>query len=88
VPALNTIPGISCVEPGGAFYAFPNVSQLPLDADTIAERLLVEAGVALLAGSAFGIHATDHLRVSYASSLENLEQAVERIRAFASSLDV
>lgn len=87
VPALNSIPGISCIEPGGAFYAFPNVSQLPLDADTVAERLLVEAGVALLAGSAFGIHATDHLRVSYASSLSNLEQAVERIRAFVASLD-
>ncbi len=87
VPALNTIPGISCIEPGGAFYAFPNVSQLPLDADTAAERLLVEAGVALLAGSAFGIHATDHLRVSYASSLENLERAVERIREFVASLD-
>ena len=87
VPALNSIPGISCIEPGGAFYAFPNVSQLPLDADTLAERLLVEAGVALLAGSAFGVHATDHLRVSYASSLEKLEQAVERIRAFVGALD-
>jgi aspartate aminotransferase len=87
VPALNSIPGISCIEPGGAFYAFPNVSQLPLDADTLAERLLVEAGVALLAGSAFGVHAADHLRVSYASSLEKLEQAVERIRAFVGALD-
>jgi aspartate/methionine/tyrosine aminotransferase len=86
VPALNTIPGITCIEPGGAFYAFPNVSRLPLGADAVAERLLVEAGVALLAGSAFGIHATDHLRVSYASSLENLEHAVERIRAFVASL--
>lgn len=87
VPALNTIPGISCIESGGAFYAFPNVSKLALAADTLAERLLVEAGVALLAGSAFGIHATDHLRVSYASSLENLERAVERIRGFVASLD-
>ena len=87
VPALNSIPGISCIEPGGAFYAFPNVSQLPVDADTLAERLLVEAGVALLAGSAFGAHAADHLRVSYASSLENLERAVERIRAFVATLD-
>ena len=87
VPALNSIPGVSCIEPGGAFYAFPNVAGLPLDADTVAERLLVEAGVALLAGSAFGIHATDHLRVSYASTLENLERAVERIRGFVASLD-
>ncbi len=87
VPALNTISGISCVEPGGAFYAFPNVSELPVDADTLAERLLVEAGVAVLSGSAFGIHATDHLRISYASSLENLERAVERVRVLVSSLD-
>ena len=69
VPALNAIPGISCVEPGGAFYAFPNVSALPSTADEIAERLLDEAGVAVLAGSAFGARATDHLRISYASSL-------------------
>ncbi len=87
VPALNTISGISCVEPGGAFYAFPNVSELPIDADALAERLLVDAGVAVLSGSAFGIHATDHLRISYASSLENLEHAVERIRTLVASLD-
>ncbi len=86
VPALNTIPGISCIEPGGAFYAFPNVSELPIDADLLAARLLDEAGVALLAGSAFGRHAADHLRISYASSLESLEQAVGRIAAFAAAL--
>ena len=86
VPALNEIPGVSCIEPGGAFYAFPNVSQLPIGADALAARLLAETGVALLAGSAFGIHATDHLRVSYASSIENLEQAVDRITAFVASL--
>jgi aspartate aminotransferase len=86
VPALNRITGISCVEPGGAFYAFPNVSKLPIDADVLAERLLEEAGVAVLAGSAFGAHAVDHLRISYASSLENLEQAVDRIDTFVSAL--
>ena len=86
VPALNAIPGISCVQPGGAFYAFPNVSALPATADEIAERLLDEAGVAVLAGSAFGSHATDHLRISYASSLENLELAVARIGGFVSRL--
>ncbi len=87
IPALNTISGISCVEPGGAFYAFPNVSELSVDADRLAERLLVEAGVAVLSGSAFGIHATDHLRISYASSLVNLEHAVERIRVLVECLD-
>ncbi len=86
VPALNKIPGVSCVEPGGAFYAFPNVSGLPIDADVLADRLLVEAGVALLAGSAFGIHATDHLRISYAASLETLEQAIGRIETFVTAL--
>jgi aspartate aminotransferase len=86
VPALNEIPGISCVEPGGAFYAFPNVSGLPIDADEVADRLLGEAGVALLAGSAFGRHATDHLRLSYAASLETLEQAISRIETFVKAL--
>jgi aspartate aminotransferase len=86
VPALNAIPGVSCIEPGGAFYAFPNVSGVPIRADELAERLLDEAGVAVLSGSAFGTHAADHLRISYASSLENLEQAVNRIDAFVSAL--
>jgi aspartate aminotransferase len=86
VPALDAIPGVSCIEPGGAFYAFPNVSELPVSADELAERLLAEAGVALLAGSAFGVHAADHLRVSYASSLESLEEAVDRIGAFVAGL--
>jgi aspartate aminotransferase len=86
VPALDGIPGISCIEPGGAFYAFPNVSELPIGADDLARRLLDDAGVALLSGSAFGIHATDHLRVSYAASLESLERAVERIAGFVARL--
>jgi aspartate/methionine/tyrosine aminotransferase len=86
IPALNSIPGVRCVQPGGAFYAFPNVSALPLSADELADRLLDEAGVAVLAGSAFGRHCTDHLRISYASSLENLEQAVGRIRTFVGTL--
>jgi aspartate aminotransferase len=86
VPALDAIPGIRCVEPGGAFYAFPNVSELPLGADELADRLLDEAGVALLSGSSFGAHGAGHLRISYASSLPSLEQAVERISAFVATL--
>jgi len=86
VPALDALPGFRCIEPGGAFYAFPNVSALPLTADELADRLLGEAGVAVLAGSAFGGHGAEHLRLSYASSLDNLEQAVERIRAFVAEL--
>jgi len=86
VPALNAIPGVSCVEPLGAFYAFPNIGSLPLSADEFADRLLGEAGVALLSGSAFGSHAPGHVRISYAASLESLERAVERIAGFVASL--
>ena len=73
-PALNTIPAFAASSRGGAFYAFPNVAALPLGADELADRLLDEAGVAVLAGSAFGRHGVGHLRISYATSLENLER--------------
>ncbi len=86
IPALNAIPGLRCVEPGGAFYAFPNVAEVGLDAEILATRLLEEAGVAVLAGSAFGQHAPDNLRLSYAASVEQLEEAVGRITAFVSAL--
>ncbi|MBM3677290.1 MAG: pyridoxal phosphate-dependent aminotransferase [Actinobacteria bacterium] len=86
VEAFNGIEGVSCVLPDGAFYAFPNVGALGVPADEIAHRLLEEAGVALLAGTAFGEVATDNLRVSYASSMENLERAIERIAVFVRTL--
>ena len=86
VPALNALPGVSCVEPRGAFYVFPNVGGLPISADDLADRLLTEAGVAVLAGSAFGRHGADHLRLSYAASLEDLQEAVERIARFLTIL--
>jgi aspartate/methionine/tyrosine aminotransferase len=86
VPALNALPGVTCVEPEGAFYAFPNVSGLPLAADAFADALLDRAGVALLAGSAFGRHAADNLRISYATSLGLLEAAVGRIAALIDEL--
>jgi aspartate/methionine/tyrosine aminotransferase len=86
VQGLNGLPGVSCRVPRGAFYAFPNVSEVPLDADALADRLLQEAGVAVLAGSAFGRHGTDHLRISYANSRENLALALERMRDFLGQL--
>jgi aspartate/methionine/tyrosine aminotransferase len=86
VERLNETPGIRCRPPAGAFYAFPNVSALPLSADEFASRLLEEAGVALLAGSAFGQIGRDHLRVSYANSQEALDQALDRITAFVDTL--
>lgn len=76
VTGLNALPGVSCVSPRGAFYAFPNISATGLDARGIADRLLDEAGVAVLAGTAFGEHGEGYLRLSYANSVENIERAV------------
>jgi aspartate aminotransferase len=86
VAGLNAIEGISCLLPKGAFYAFPNVSRLPLDERAFARLLLDEYGVATLAGTAFGAHGAGHLRLSYANSIENIEKALDRIGKAASSL--
>ncbi len=86
VSGLRELPGVTCRVPDGAFYVFPNVGALPIGADELAERLLEEAGVAVLAGSAFGAVGADHLRLSYANSRPNLEAALERIGSFLSSL--
>ena len=80
VPLLNDLPGVSCRTPRGAFYAFPNVREVPLPAEELAERLLSEAGVAVLPGTAFGEVGRDNLRLSYANSVENLARAAERMR--------
>src|SRR5919198_4828671 len=84
VAGLNKIEGISCRTPAGAFYVFPNITGLRCgDAATVASRVLNEAGVAVLAGTAFGPVGEGHLRLSYANSLENLELAVDRIADWA-----
>ena len=86
VEGLNRLPGVTCRMPKGAFYAFPNVADVPIDADELALRLLEEAGVAVLAGSAFGTVGKDNLRLSYANSRENLSTALDRMDAFLGSL--
>ena len=86
VAGLNAIPGISCREPLGAFYAFPNVSGLGLSSKALADRLLDEAGVAVLAGTAFGAYGEGYIRISYANSIPNLERALERIATLARGL--
>jgi len=79
---LRRMPGVRCTTPAGAFYAFPNVAATGLPSTEVAERLLVEAGVATLAGNSFGPGGDGYLRLSYANSLANLEKAVERMRLF------
>jgi len=86
ISGLNAIPGISCQRPQGAFYAFPNIRQLGLNSDVLADRLLRETGVALLPGTAFGENGEGYLRLSYANSMENLERALERIGRFVKNL--
>jgi aspartate/methionine/tyrosine aminotransferase len=80
VSGLNTIPGFRCSVPAGAFYAFPNVSGTKMGTKALADLLLNEAGVACLDGTAFGKHGAGHLRFSYANSLDNILEAIERIR--------
>lgn len=85
VSGLNSLPGIDCPVPQGAFYAFPSIRGTGYSSDELADRLLNEAGVACLSGTAFGIHGEGHLRLSYANSRENLERALDRINGFLHS---
>ena len=86
VAGLNGIEGISCREPHGAFYVFPNITGLGLgDSATVAERILQEAGVAGLAGTCFGAAGEGYVRLSYANSLPNLKQAIERIAGWSAA---
>jgi aspartate/methionine/tyrosine aminotransferase len=80
VSGLNELPGVSCQEPQGAFYAFPNITALGNSSAELAELLLEEAGVALLPGSGFGRYGEGYLRLSYANSLENIEYGLARMR--------
>jgi aspartate/methionine/tyrosine aminotransferase len=94
VDALNGLPGVSCLVPGGAFYVFPNISGTGLDDKLLADRLLEEAGVAVLAGRDFGAEGRGYLRLSYANSEENIEEAIrqenieEAIRRMARFLEM
>jgi aspartate aminotransferase len=83
VDGLNQIPGVSCARPQGAFYAFPNIRALGSSSATIQARLLDEAGVATLPGTAFGAFGEGYLRLSYATAPENLQAAVAAIGRFA-----
>ncbi|HUC69995.1 MAG TPA: pyridoxal phosphate-dependent aminotransferase [Stellaceae bacterium] len=88
VEALNGLPGFRCARPGGAFYTFPNVSGTGLDARTLQNRMLEEAGVATISGTSFGEFGEGYLRFSYANSREAIAEAVERIGKLLGKLDV
>jgi aspartate/methionine/tyrosine aminotransferase len=80
IAGLNTIDGLSCTNPEGAFYAFPNVTQITHDDKALAAFLLTEAGVACLGGSSFGAAGKGYLRFSYATGLEDIAYALERMK--------
>src|SRR5436190_11316112 len=86
VDGLNAISGIRCLSPKGAFYAFPDIGGTGLGGKELADRLLLEADVCVLAGTAFGGIATNHIRVSYANSRENLTKALGVIDEFVAPL--
>ena len=79
VAGLNKIKGFSCRMPKGAFYVFPNVTKTGWKSKPLADALLEQAGVAALSGTAFGDFGEGYLRFSVANSMENLEQALDRI---------
>ncbi len=82
VAGLNRLPGVSCIVPKGAFYAFPNVGPTGWKAKALASALLEEAGVAVIGGPDFGIHGEGYLRLSYANSEANIARALERMQGF------
>jgi aspartate/methionine/tyrosine aminotransferase len=84
VEGLNGLPGVTCITPKGAFYAFPNVSATGWKTKKLASALLEEAGVALIGGPDFGVLGEGYLRLSYANSEENILRALERMGAFLS----
>ncbi len=87
VEGLNRIAGISCLEPAGAFYAFPNVKQLGVSSERVATFLLDRAGVACLSGTAFGANGQGYLRFSYANSVDAIRAALDAIEASLPELE-
>ena len=86
VDGLNAIPGFRCLRPSGAFYVFPDISATGLTGAELADHLLQEGGVSVLAGTAFGLTGQHHIRISYANSRPNLRAALQRIGDVVASL--
>jgi aspartate/methionine/tyrosine aminotransferase len=85
VSELNNLPGVTCQDPGGAFYVFPNFSATGKSSNELQDLFLEQAGVACISGTSFGHFGEGHLRFSYANSLENIKQAMSLIREVVSS---
>jgi len=86
VDGLNQIKGVRCQKPGGAFYCFPNVGHVPMSSKQLADLLLNEAGVAVLSGAAFGKFGEGYLRLSYANSIANIQEALRKMKQVIEAL--
>jgi len=86
VEGLESIPGVTCATPQGAFYVFPNVKALGVPSSVLAARLLDEAGVACLSGTAFGAWGEGYIRLSYANSVDNIKAALKSMADFCATL--
>ena len=82
VEELNKLPGVSCIVPKGAFYAFPNIKQTGFKAKALAKTMLEDEGVAIIGGPDFGILGEGYIRVSYANSADNIRKAMTRMADF------
>ncbi len=82
VSELNQVEGFRCTEPGGAFYAFPNIEGTGMSARALQDQLLEKTGVAIIAGTSFGAQGEGYVRFSYANSTENIREAIRRVREF------
>ncbi len=80
VAELNSIKGFKCLKPDGAFYAFPSIKGTGYKSNELADKILYEAGVAVLAGTSFGKFGEGYLRFSYANSIENIKKAIQKIK--------
>jgi aspartate/methionine/tyrosine aminotransferase len=85
VDELNAVPGFKCPEPGGAFYAFPNITGTGIGSMDLQNKLLNEAGVAIISGTSFGALGEGYVRFSYANSTENIIEAIRRVKECLSS---
>ena len=81
VDQLNQLPGFNCIQPGGAFYAFPNIKETGMTSDELQQKILEEAGVAVISGTSFGEYGEGYLRFSYANSTDNILKAVASIKS-------
>lgn len=87
VDGLNSIDGISCVKPGGAFYIFGNIKKTGMTSEEIADYLLNDAGVAVLPGTNFGQYGEGYIRMCYATNQQNIMEGITRIKKSISKLD-